>query len=671
MIVRQLDCGLTIFKSRLSSHNRKMNCIIGGPHSSFQFLAEKAGNAARLLTHFTEGLTKLRQLGPPRIPVNPMSLEDEMFAKAHNVPEQKEIYRIASKEKSEENPGEKKLCSTCLYMFMDDSPETLREIKNLRLEQECGIDINYRCVRCRECSACKDSDRSEAISLREEAEMDLIDQSVKLDLVNKKIICSLPLRGEEKQFLTSNYGQALKILEQQVKQYSMQQTTKELIIKAFNKLFDNGHAAFLKDLTEEERELFSNKPVQYFIPWRIAFSDSVTTPARPVLDASSRTRARPDGSGGKSLNDLVCKGKVETLNLLKLILNFRVGKFSMTGDLQQFYNACKLVPDQWNLQRFLFKSDLDPASPVEEGVIKTLIYGVSSVSAQSENSMKKLGNVVKDTKPEVKKLIDEKRFCDDLGDSKATKEECVKLADDADEVFSMVDLTCKSWNFSGQDPDMKVSKDGVSIGVAGFQWFPKLDFYIVKIPPLHFGYKRRGKLAEGTKLFSGQLQSMDEFVPRKLNRKMVSSKFASIFDMTGKLGPVLAEAKDILRDTIIATADWTSPMPEELRSKWIRQFQLWEQLRGLKFTRSVMPDDAVDSKMRLIVKGDFALKMLVVGGWGGFRKQSGGWSCQHILSRTLLAEKNTTIPKGELQSLTNASNMCWLLRKLLTDWVED
>jgi hypothetical protein len=29
----------------------------------------------------------------------------------------------------------------------------------------------------------------------------------------------MPLRGEEKQFLTSNYSQVLKILEQQVKQY--------------------------------------------------------------------------------------------------------------------------------------------------------------------------------------------------------------------------------------------------------------------------------------------------------------------------------------------------------------------------------------------------------------------------------------------------------------------
>jgi hypothetical protein len=45
-----------------------MNSIIGGPHASFQFLAEKAGNTAALLTHFTEGLMELRQLGPPRIP---------------------------------------------------------------------------------------------------------------------------------------------------------------------------------------------------------------------------------------------------------------------------------------------------------------------------------------------------------------------------------------------------------------------------------------------------------------------------------------------------------------------------------------------------------------------------------------------------------------------------
>jgi hypothetical protein len=33
---------------------------------------------------------------------------------------------------------------------------------------------------------------------------------------------------------------------------------------------------------------------------------------------------------------------------------------------------------------------------------------------------------------------------------------------------------------------------------------------------LHFGFRGRGKLAKGTKFFSGELQSMDLFVPRKL-----------------------------------------------------------------------------------------------------------------------------------------------------------
>ena len=418
--------------------------------------------------------------------------------------------------------------------------------------------------------------------------------------------------------------------------------------------------------------MFNSKEIHYFLPWRVAFSDSVTTPARPVLDASSKTRSRHDGSGGKSLNDLVCQGKVDTLNLMNLVLNFRVGKFALTGDLEQFYNTCKLKPSQWNLQKFLFQDKLDPTLPVREGVIKTLIYGVASVSAQSENAMKKLGNHVETEMPDVKNLIEKKRYVDDIADSRASMEACLKLANEADKAFSMVSLNCKSWTISGQDPDPKVSKDGCSIGVAGATWFPKLDVYTVKVPALHFGKRRRGKLDPNTKFFTGQtLEDMESFTPNPLTRKQVASKYASIWDITGKLGPVLAEAKDLLRQTVINTADWNSPIPTDLRSKWVHQFILWEKLRGLKFDRAVMPEDAVDSKLRLICMADASDKLIVQGCWAGFKRQSGAWSCQHILSRTLLADKNSTIPKMELQSLANGSNMCWIVRKILADWVHD
>ena len=78
-------------------------------------------------------------------------------------------------------------------------------------------------------------------------------------------------------------------------------------------------------------------------------------------------------------------------------------------------------------------------------------------------------------------------------------------------------------------------------------------FFELKVPHLHFGKKRRGKLKEDTKFFSGNHEELDQFVPRKLSRRMVCSKFASIYDLTGNLGPVMAEAKDLLRVTIEAT----------------------------------------------------------------------------------------------------------------------
>ena len=614
-------------------------------------------------------MQKIRKLGPPSIPVNPLTKEEEIFALVHNSVEDDNIHDLMSQQILEKAEN---TCSSCFISCEDeiDTPETLREIRKLRIEQESGLDLNYRCIQCRECTACKDADQTEAISLKEEAEMEEIDKSVQLDLDNKQIICTLPLKGDERDFLTTNYNQAYKILEQQCRLYYAQEETRLLIIKAFEKLFVNGHAKFMHELSPDEKSLFCDKPTQYYIPWRIAFSDSVTTPARPVLDASSRTRPRHDGSGGRSLNNLVCQGKVETINLLKLILGFRIGRYSVTGDIQQFYNCFKLSPIHWNLQRFLFKQNLNPDSPVLEGVIRTLIYGVASVSAQTENGMRKLSKLIKDDKPAVKTLIDDRMYVDDAGESKSTKEECLQLAKDADEVFALVGLHCKSWNFSGQDPDEKVSKDGVSLGVGGFKWFPKLDVFELKIPQLHFGKRRRGKLREDTKFFTGDESELDQFVPQSLSRRMVTSKFASIFDPTGKLGPILGEAKELLRDTIEATSDWDIGMPGELRSKWLRQFMLWEKLRGMKFDRAVMPMDAVDSKLRLIVLADFAKKLHVIGTWGGFKKKSGGWSCRHILSRNLLADKNQTIPKGELQSLTNASNMCWILRKILSEWVD-
>ena len=96
---------------------------------------------------------------------------------------------------------------------------------------------------------------------------------------NKRIICNLPLRGEETEFLSTNRVQAEKILNQQCSRYFRDEETKPVILKAFKKLFDNNHAKLLRDLPVETVNKILSKEVQHHIPWRGVFKESVSTPA--------------------------------------------------------------------------------------------------------------------------------------------------------------------------------------------------------------------------------------------------------------------------------------------------------------------------------------------------------------------------------------------------------
>ena len=88
--------------------------------------------------------------------------------------------------------------------------------------------------------------------------------------------------------------------------------------------------------------------------WKVVYNPkSTSTPVRPVMDASTKA------PGGRCLNDLVFKGRMSSLNLVRMWLRFAIGKHAVAGDLSQYYNSLKLREDFYNLQRFLFREKLD------------------------------------------------------------------------------------------------------------------------------------------------------------------------------------------------------------------------------------------------------------------------------------------------------------------------
>ena len=95
-------------------------------------------------------------------------------------------------------------------------------------------------------------------------------------------------------------------------------------------------------------------------------------------------------------------------------------------------------------------------------------------------------------------------YVDDLANSNSTIRSCIDLAKGADELFATVGLQCKGW--TEEDPPDRFTKDGLSLGVAGLRWLPKLDAVQVKNPVLQFGSRRQGKLDNKTIFFNGNRQ---------------------------------------------------------------------------------------------------------------------------------------------------------------------
>ena len=115
-----------------------------------------------------------------------------------------------------------------------------------------------------------------------------------------------------------------------------------------------------------------NKEIQYYVSWCLAFSNT----ARWIW------RQKPQQP---------CKQKQGNILNLLIIINFRDGKVAFTGGLQILY-ICKLKSQQLNLQNSLLNKNFDLKSLVKETVIKTHVYGVALITAQSEDIMKKLGS---------------------------------------------------------------------------------------------------------------------------------------------------------------------------------------------------------------------------------------------------------------------------------------
>ena len=223
----------------------------------------------------------------------------------------------------------------------------------MKLKLLNGLEIAYRCPKCRGCIECKKGDIFEDISLKEEQEQHEIFKSITLDKENKTIWAALPLRIDPDEVLKENKNLAVAFLNRLCTKYSG--VVKQSIVAALTKLNKRGHLIFEDEYPEELKELLKKKS-GHFIVYDVAFSESVSTPARPVFNASKNT------PGGTNLNDCLYRGTPTLTNMIGVLLDWNIDLFSMLADISQFYNCFKLQVSHLVYQKIMYRENLDPSN---------------------------------------------------------------------------------------------------------------------------------------------------------------------------------------------------------------------------------------------------------------------------------------------------------------------
>ena len=524
------------------------------------------------------------------------------------------------------------------------------KVKLYNEAEKAASSIEYRCIKCRGCSNCKQGGYAEMISLKEEREQDLIESSITVDFENKISTALLPFVVDPDEKLAPNKDIALKVYNQQVKKLSKDPVLKDNVLKAEKKLHDAGHVDWVDNLTSEQIELL-NAGVNYYLPWRyVQNENSLSTPVRPVFDGSSVTES------GESLNTILAKGINSLTNLLELNINFRSHAVAVNTDIKQMYPSVKLRPEHWRFQKYLWDEQLTLGKDPSDKVIKTIIFGVKSSGNQAECALRLTAKAQQDTFPEAAHSVIKETYVDDIVSGAESTPKAEQLSSDIIQLVAGGGFETKGIVMSGKDPPTALSKDGVSVNIIGIKWYPLLDEIKLAFGKLNFSKRVRGK------------KKIDEnsfVIPKKLTRKICLGKMAEIYDLIGLVAPINAGFKIDMHKLVKSTYGWDDQLTDEDRKIWVDNFQLMESLGDAVWSRVIVPEDAVNLDMELLGCGDASKDIACATCYVRFLRKDGTYSCSLALAKTKLVPDGMTLPRGELLSSVLNTHVTEIVRRAL------
>ena len=310
----------------------------------------------------------------------------------------------------------------------------------------------------------------------------------------------------------------------------------------YNQVFENWEA-------EDMIEVVSSREEDgHYLPHRPVFKpESLTTPIRPVFDASCKIGNNP------SLNQCLEKGP----NLLELIpsvlLRFREREVGVISDIRKAFQMISVDQNDRKYQRFLWWES-EKCENLKVYQHKRVVFGMSSspfmLAAVLEHHLDNSNLEDLSVASKLKKSL----YVDNCAISFDSCEDYAEFKTKSVRLLSAAKMELRCWEsnveYSGQE----------NTTILGLTWNKKEDFLCVKVPTVTF----------------------DNNV---VTKRSVLSLISKIYDPIGITCPAILQPKLLIQESWCSDFDWDKSWEGEQRQNFINWASEIETLSNVKIPR--------------------------------------------------------------------------------------
>ncbi|XP_032569851.1 uncharacterized protein LOC116800206 [Drosophila sechellia] len=301
--------------------------------------------------------------------------------------------------------------------------------------------------------------------------------------------------------------------------------------KFMNEYMDLGH---MIEVSDEGK---------YFLPHQAVIRDSsLTTKLRVVFDASAKT------TNNKSLNDIMWVGPRVQKDIFDIIIKWRKWEFVVSADIEKMYRQIKIDNDDQKYQYILWRNS--PKEKIKTYKLTTVTYGTASAPYLATRVLVDIADKCKNQV--ISAIIRNDFYMDDLMTGADSVEEANKLITLILHELQKVGFNLRKWISNNSKILTTVEDTGDNkvlniienecVKTLGLKWEPQND------------------------LFKFSVNCNDE--SKNINKRVVLSTLAKIFDPLGWLAPVTVSGKLFIQKLWINKSEWDQELSIEDKNYW-------------------------------------------------------------------------------------------------------